>query len=272
MQARIQNDMTKPTPFQKFEALAKQLVEGSFQRIFSSELTLSDIAAELAKAVEDQVEDGQVPRQYSIRLNPTDFEQVRQAEANPTAQLADYLHHLVQQAGLSMSGQPHITLFADPAISLQDVRIEAEQERPSSQSITQIRQMPTVGDGVAADIAALDAYLIIEGQRHLPLSKPLMSLGRSINNDVVLDAPTVSRQHAQIRWRYGRFVIYDLSSRGRTQVNNQPVSEMALQSGDVISLSGVKLIYAEGESEPQQRPRSASSLNDETQIRPPKIS
>lgn len=272
MQAKVQNDMTKPTPFQKFEALAKQLVEGSFQRIFSNGLTLSDVAAELARTVEDQVDDGQVPRQYNIHLNLTDFEQIRQAEANPTAQLADYLHRLVQQAGLSMNGRPHITLFADPAVSLQEIRIEAEKERPSTQTVTQIRQMPAAGDGLTADIAALDAYLIIEGQQHLPLTKPLTSLGRSVDNDIVLDAPTVSRQHAQIRWRYGRFVLYDLSSRGRTQVNNQPISEMVLQSGDVISLSSVKLIYAEGESDPQQRPRSANRLDDETQIRPPKTS
>ncbi|VAW42206.1 hypothetical protein MNBD_CHLOROFLEXI01-669 [hydrothermal vent metagenome] len=264
--------MMKPTPFQKFESLAKQLVEGSFQRIFSGGLTLSGVAAELAKTVEDQVDNGQVPRQYNIHLNPADFEQIRQVEANPTAQLADYLHRLVQQAGLSMNGRPHISLFADPAVSPQEIRIEAEKERPSTQTVTQIRQMPAAGDGLTADIAALDAYLIIEGQQHLPLTKPLTSLGRSVDNDIVLDAPTVSRQHAQIRWRYGRFVLYDLSSRGRTQVNNQPISEMALQSGDVISLSSVKLIYAEGESDPQQRPRSANRLDDETQIRPPKTS
>jgi pSer/pThr/pTyr-binding forkhead associated (FHA) protein len=120
----------------------------------------------------------------------------------------------------------------------------------------------------AADIAALDAYLIVDGQRHVPLTKPVTSLGRNIDNDVVLDAPTVSRQHAQIRWRYGRFILYDVSNRGHTQVNNQTVNETVLKSGDVISLSDVKLIYGEGESQPRSRPRPASSLNDETQIRP----
>jgi pSer/pThr/pTyr-binding forkhead associated (FHA) protein len=121
----------------------------------------------------------------------------------------------------------------------------------------------------AADIAAMDAYLIVDGQRHVPLNKPVISLGRNIDNDVVLDAPTVSRQHAQIRWRYGRFILYDVSNRGRTQVNNQTVNEMVLQSGDVISLSDVKLIYGEGEPQRRPRQRRASNLNDETQIRPP---
>ncbi len=262
--------MTKPTPFRKFEALAQQLIEGSLQRFFGSGLTVSDVAVELAKAMEDVAQDGQVPSQYDIHLNPADFEQIRQAEADAAAQLTDYVQNFVQQANLSMYGQPHITLLADPAISQQGVHVVAQRERPSDQSVTQVRQLLTMGDELTADIAALDAYLIIEGQRHLPLTKPLMSIGRSVDNDVVLDAATVSRQHAQIRWRYGRFVLYDLSSRGRTQVNNLPISEMVLQSGDVISLSSVKLIYGEGDTQARLRPRASRSLDDETQIRLPK--
>ena len=161
-------------------------------------------------------------------------------------------------------------MLADPAVSQQGVQVEAQQERPSDPAVTQIRQLPSIADALTADIAALDAYLIVEGQRHVPLVKPLINLGRSVDNDIVLDAPTISRQHAQIRWRYGRFVLYDLSSRGRTQVNNQPVDETVLKSGDVISMSSFKLIYGEGDTQARLRPRASSSLNDETQIRPPK--
>jgi pSer/pThr/pTyr-binding forkhead associated (FHA) protein len=261
--------MTKQTPFQKFEALAQQLIEGSFQRLLGGGLTLPDVAAELAKVVEDQAEDGWVPAQYDIGLNLADFEQIQQAEADAAAQLTNYLRNLVQQANLSMRGQPHIRLLADPAVSRHGLRVVAQKERPSAQNSTQIRHIPRMAAELTADIAALDAYLIIDGQRHLPLTKPLISLGRSVDNDIVLDAPTVSRQHAQIRWRYGRFILYDLSSRGRTQVNKQPVSETVLQSGDVISLSGIKLIYGEGDTQQRPRPRSANPLNDETQIRPP---
>lgn len=262
--------MSKPTAIQKFEALAQQLIEGTFQRFFGGGLTLSEVAAELAKAVEDQAVNGQVPSQYNILLNPTDFAQIRQEEANAMVQLTDYLQNLLKQASLSFTGQPHITLLADPVVSRLAVQVKAQWERPSDPAVTQIRKLPSMAEALTADIAALDAYLIVAGQRHVPLTKPLMNLGRSIDNDIVLDAPTVSRQHAQIRWRYGRFVLYDLSSRGRTQVNNQPIRETVLKSGDVISLSSVKLIYGEGDTQARLRPRASRSLNDETQIRPPK--
>ena len=262
--------MAKQTPFQKFEALAQQLVEGTFQRFFGSGVTLPDIATALAKVVENKVAGGQVPARYEIRLNPADFDQLRQDEPDPVAQLTSYLQKLVQQAELSLASRPHITLLADPEIPPRELQVAAlDGARPSSQAITKILSSPGTADGLEADIASLDAYLIVDGQRHVPLTKPLTSLGRHIDNDIVLDAPTVSRKHAQIRWRYGRFILYDLSNRGRTLVNNQPVSEMVLQSGDVISLSSVKLIYGEGETQQRPRPRPISLPDDETQIRPP---
>lgn len=262
--------MTKQTPIQKFEALAQQLIEGSFNRFLGGGLTLSDIAAELARVVENEATAGVVPCQYEIRINPEAFDHIVQTEADAVAQLTDYLQAFVRQAALSLSGAVYLTLVADPAVAPRLVLVKkVVTGRPSTDAVTQIRQPSDAAEMFAADIAALDAYLIVDGQRHVPLNKPVISLGRLIDNDVVLDAPTVSRQHAQIRWRYGRFILYDVSNRGRTQVNNQTVNEMVLKSGDVISLSDVKLIYGEGETQQRPRHRPASNLNDETQIRPP---
>lgn len=262
--------MSKQKPFQKFEALAQQLVEGSFNRFFGQGLTPPDIATELARVVEDSAVDGWVPAQYEIRVSPADFERLRRTEPDIMTQLTDYLQTLVQQSALSMTSLAHLTLVAEPTLSGRALQIVAVAgKRPSTQATTQIRQQIDTAEGFEADIAALDAYLIVEGHRHVPLTKAVTSLGRHIDNDVVLDAPTVSRQHAQIRWRYGRFILYDVSRRGRTQVNNHVVNETVLKSGDVISLSDVLLIYGEGETQPRPRPRPASNLNDETQIRPP---
>lgn len=262
--------MTKQTPFQKFEALAQQLVEGSFNRFFGGGVTLSSIATELARVMENEALGGMVPAQYDIRLNPMAFDRLVQTEPEAVNQLAAYLTEFARQAELSLARVVHLNLVADPAVAGREILVEAVVlERPSDHAVTQIRPMNDGGDGLAADIVALDAYLIVEGQRHVPLTKPVTSLGRSTENDVVLDAATVSRKHAQIRWRYGRFILYDVSNRGRTKVNSQPVNETVLKSGDVISLSDVLLIYGEGETQPRPRLRPTTQLNDETQIRPP---
>ena len=66
------------------------------------------------------------------------------------------------------------------------------------------------------------------------------SLGRGGNNDIVLKHQTVSRRHATITPRQGRFILKDLASTSGTLVNGKPIREEApLSSGDVVELGQV---------------------------------
>jgi pSer/pThr/pTyr-binding forkhead associated (FHA) protein len=88
-------------------------------------------------------------------------------------------------------------------------------------------------------------FLIVEGQRHVDLLQPVVSVGRALDNDIILEDPRVSRHHAQLRRRYGRYVLYDMGSSSGTQINEYPVEECVLHSGDVVSFAGVQVIYGE---------------------------
>ena len=88
-------------------------------------------------------------------------------------------------------------------------------------------------------------FLILEGRRHVNLTQPVISIGRSLENDLVIEDSRVSRQHAQLRRRYERYVLYDLGSRGGTRINGYSIEECVLHSGDVISLAGVEIVYGE---------------------------
>ncbi len=89
------------------------------------------------------------------------------------------------------------------------------------------------------------AFLVVEGQRVFRLTKPLITIGRLPDNDLVLVDRHVSRRHAQLRLRDGRYVISDLGSTAGTWVNGRAVVEHVLQPGDVISLATVELAYGE---------------------------
>jgi pSer/pThr/pTyr-binding forkhead associated (FHA) protein len=77
----------------------------------------------------------------------------------------------------------------------------------------------------------------------MPISEAVITIGRSLENDIILDDARVSRHHAQLRRRYGQYVLYDLDSTGGTTVNGRPIREAALQPGDVLSLAGVKVRF-----------------------------
>jgi pSer/pThr/pTyr-binding forkhead associated (FHA) protein len=90
-----------------------------------------------------------------------------------------------------------------------------------------------------------NAYLIIDGTQIYPLTCSVLNIGRRPDNQIVIDDPRVSRVHAQVRAIKGRFVIFDLDSKGGTFVNTQRVSQSTLFTGDVINLSGYPMVYGQ---------------------------
>jgi hypothetical protein len=61
-------------------------------------------------------------------------------------------------------------------------------------------------------------------------------LGRLPDCDVVLGDPTVSRRHARLNFRDGRWLLQDLESRNGTTVNGAPVGRCELRPGDRVAV------------------------------------
>ncbi|WP_239015422.1 FHA domain-containing protein [Archangium violaceum] len=71
-------------------------------------------------------------------------------------------------------------------------------------------------------------------------------MGRTADNDVVLQDAGVSRKHVRISDRLGRFYVQDLGSSNGTLVNDKPLSgEQELQNGDRIALGPVEFLFKE---------------------------
>jgi pSer/pThr/pTyr-binding forkhead associated (FHA) protein len=111
---------------------------------------------------------------------------------------------------------------------------------------------PDEGNGIPEN-----AFLIVEGVKVHPLNESVVNIGRRLENQLVIDDPRVSRNHAQLRAIKGRFVLFDLNSTGGTFVNGQRTSQTVLYPGDVISLAGVALIF--GQDNPPPRPDLANT-------------
>lgn len=90
----------------------------------------------------------------------------------------------------------------------------------------------------------MTAFLIVNTQVY-PLKKDQTSLGRHLDNDIVIQEATISRSHAEIHISEGKFILKDLGSTGGTFVNGTKVSEMVLHSGDSIMLSSVPMVFVQ---------------------------
>ncbi len=73
--------------------------------------------------------------------------------------------------------------------------------------------------------------------------KRRLSIGRTTDNDIVLENRGVSRKHAMIEFNENAAVIIDNESLNGTFVNNRKISEEVLRDSDVISIGKYSLIY-----------------------------
>ncbi|MDH5547905.1 MAG: AAA family ATPase [Gammaproteobacteria bacterium] len=66
-------------------------------------------------------------------------------------------------------------------------------------------------------------------------------IGRHKDNDLVIDNPRVSRFHAEIVDRNGRWYVRDLESMNGVRVNHKRVEMVPICTGDVITIGGVNI-------------------------------
>jgi pSer/pThr/pTyr-binding forkhead associated (FHA) protein len=60
---------------------------------------------------------------------------------------------------------------------------------------------------------------------------------------MIIEGAGVSRHHAQVEQRHNRYVLRDLGSTHGTQVNGQPIQEVVLRDGDIVTLGGQRLVF-----------------------------
>jgi len=256
-----------------FEALAQRLVEDTFSKVFGKHTISREMAAALARAVEDGARGTrgeQAPAHYRLLLHREDYARLEGQWDDLVPRLSGYVADVAEQAGLTLSGAPAVELAVDESARPGAVRVKALPVG-SPAGTTQTYSPVQAPDGGSVDkeiegrLRALDAFLIVNGRRHVPLNRALVTIGRRVDNDVIIDSPVVSRQHAHVRWRHGRFVLYDVGSRGGVAVNGEPCQECVLQPGDLITLaSRVSIIYGEGLENRDNLPASTSNREQET--------
>ncbi len=95
---------------------------------------------------------------------------------------------------------------------------------------------------VRSSVLGSEAILECGGTR-VVLDRPVLTIGRLPDRDLVLDDVDVSRRHAEVR-RHGRsFRLVDLGSVNGTVVNGARVAEHVLADGDVVRLGSVEMTF-----------------------------
>lgn len=76
-----------------------------------------------------------------------------------------------------------------------------------------------------------------------------LTIGRSADNDLMLEQARVSRRHADIRRTGDFFTFRDLGSTNGSWLRDQAVEEIVLQDGDMLRLGAARLVFKSGFNE-----------------------
>lgn len=176
------------------------------------------------------------------------------------------------QVGLPLDKPPAFHIMSDQnmvagGFEIQPVKIDSD--RGETQYLGAIppveKPVPTL---IKPPVVEIQAFLTNNQNDVYQITRPVINIGRRDDNDIVIQDQRVSRQHAQIRRGHQHYMIFDLNSTGGTWVNNNRITQSELNSGDVISIAGNILIYAEEMITQTDTDEETNDLNGTTSTPP----
>jgi hypothetical protein len=182
-----------------------------------------------------------------VTLSAEDFDHFAPIQALLQREIATYLQEYARERKYSLPAPAAVTLARDETLRPAALRIAAQMDDLPDQdsAVGQATQvMPAGMDSGPVSVAGTvrRAHLEIDGAACY-LDRDVVTLGRGLDNDVVVEDRRVSRRHARIQRSPRGWEIMDLASTNGTFVNGKPIRQQQLATGDTISLGGLEMTF-----------------------------
>ena len=260
----------------RFEQRLEGLVNGTFAKVFKSEVQPVEIAGALQRECDNNAtiwnrERTVVPNDFIVELSTPDFERLSPYSGQLGDELAGMVREYAKQQRYTFMGsvKVHLEKAEDLDTGLYRVRSRTlasstsqHQHGPSAhggapggygypQPPPGVPPMPAgpppgmPGHAPGAPPVQTRRWIEINGTRH-QISRSTLVLGRSTETDVRIDDPGVSRRHCEIR-SGNPTTIQDLGSTNGIVVDGQHTTRATLRDGSRIVVGSTTIIYRQAE-------------------------
>ena len=106
-----------------------------------------------------------------------------------------------------------------------------------------------------------------QGARQIELTLETLTIGRKVDNALVIEDPAVSGHHARIVKVQAVFFLEDLKSTNGTAINGQPITRHQLHDADVITIGQHRLVFQENATSSTAAPAPFVDLDRTTVLR-----
>lgn len=233
----------------RFEESFERLVEGSIGRVFKTPIQPAEIGRKLERAmITNQVvsvDSTLVPNDYRVVLNPQDM--ISFADLLPAlgGQMETWLSELADAHGFRQIDRTRVLIIGDESIPRRAIQVTAA-----------IADKPGVDQREHEELQRTELYRVVakasgvqplrfkfnngpQAGAEFLLRKSVTTLGRALDNDIVLESSEVSRHHARIELQSDGMRIIDLNSTNGTRVNGRSVRSQAIKAGDDVTFGNL---------------------------------
>ncbi len=274
---------------QLIEKRMESLVEGVFGRAFRRQVHPVEIAKGLTKQMDENrmvsVSRTYAPNDFTIHLSKADEESIKAYQNALRDELIQYASTHAQSRSYHLMTPPKVRFVTEDSLRFGEFgvtakltggtgpRMEGAPDDTSGQTRifrTEKPESDTKGEdqGTAAispeearrhGLARETVELVLDDEAYPLEGRGPWSVGRSEENDIVIQDPNISRKHAQLVRSENGFIIEDLGSTNGTLLDGAPIDRERIEGGDELTFGGITARFirrADG-------PGSSSSRNSQ---------
>ncbi|MBA2467860.1 MAG: DUF3662 and FHA domain-containing protein [Chloroflexia bacterium] len=241
---------------EKFEQSIERLMEGTSGSLFRQSIQPAEIGKKLERAMlaQQRVSVGTaiVPNLYVVNLHPKDYAQFADYREGLARQMESWLAQVATERNLSVVDRIRVTLNEDPdgkrrnpmvTASITDSRPQpapaSPRRSPPPTQATSVYRVEPPENRRSASLHSIDGA---NRGRTFIVPPGTTSVGRSPENDIVLDFPDVSRRHARIDCGRDGVRVQDLNSTNGTRLNGDAIRVADVDDQDELAFGGQRLV------------------------------
>ncbi|MDT0306994.1 DUF3662 and FHA domain-containing protein [Streptomyces sp. DSM 44917] len=269
----------------RFEQRLEGLVNGTFAKVFKSEVQPVEIAGALQRECDNNAtiwnrDRTVVPNDFIVELSGNDFQRLSPYAEQLGEELAGMVREYAKQQRYTFLGDIRVHLEKAESLDTGLYRVRSRTLSASTSASTSASAAPPAGPppGAPQPPAGYPArpagpppgaparrpepaaggygrpgagygrtrrWVEINGTRH-QISRPSMVIGRSTEADVRIDDPGVSRRHCEIQATEPA-TVRDLGSTNGIVVDGQHTKRATLRDGSRIIVGSTTVIYRQAE-------------------------
>ena len=245
------------------EKRMESLVEGVFGRAFRRQIH----PVEIAKGLTKQMDEGRMvsisrtyaPNDFTVHLSREDTESIRAYQASLNDELIQYASTHAENKNYHLMTPPRIRFETEDTLRFGEFGVTAKltggdgpREKGAPQDTSGQTRIFRTEESSGGEIDQGTATISADEARRHGLAREIVevvlgdekyqlegrgpwSVGRSQENDIVINDPNVSRRHARISRADNGFVVEDLGSTNGTLLDGAPIDRERIEGGDELT-------------------------------------